>query len=124
MVLNQPDISPTCTYSPSLRLFAEGGVAPSDNKRADMELISKRIGELKNLELELAIRYGMAGFTEIDSVEVFDEAKYRAFSDDARCIQEAELLYELYTLRHQCATGGFEAFSLANPLAVEGKNEG
>ncbi len=79
-----------------------------------MEMISKRIGELKNLEMELAIRYGMAGFGEIDSVEVFDEAKYRAFSDDPQCIHEAAQLYELYTLRHQCATGGFGAFSLAN----------
>lgn len=66
-----------------------------------MEQISKKIGDLEELERELATRYGME---EIDSVEVFDEAKYRAFSDDARCIEEAQQLYELYTLRRQRAT--------------------
>ncbi len=78
-----------------------------------MEPIFKEIGELTNLEKKLAIRYGMAE-EEIDSVEVFEEAKYRAFSDDTRCIQEAEQLYELYTLRRQCATGESEASSPAN----------
>ncbi len=88
-----------------------------DNSRADMELISQRIVELQKLEMELATRYGMVeAEAEIDSVEVFEEAKYRAFSDDAQCIQEAEQLYKLYTLRRQRAThpGGFEVVSPAN----------
>ncbi|KAK0215285.1 hypothetical protein EDD85DRAFT_1029986 [Armillaria nabsnona] len=118
-------ICPTWTNNPSLRPFAESGVCSGDHSRAEMELICKRILELQRLEKELATRYGMA---EIDSVEVFEEAKYRAFSDDARCIEEAQRLHELYTLRHQCAAypGGFEAVSPAdaNRLAVEGKNEG
>ncbi len=69
-----------------------------------MELISESIEGLQMLEVELATRYKMAGFGEIDSVEVFDEAKDRAFSGDPQCIKEAEQLYELYKLRRQCAT--------------------
>ncbi|KAK0215289.1 hypothetical protein EDD85DRAFT_943113 [Armillaria nabsnona] len=126
MVLNQLDISFGRTNDPSLRSFIQDGVCPGDNSRAEMELISQRIVELQKLEMELATRYGMVE-AEIDSVEVFEEAKYRAFSDDARCIEEAQQLYELYTLRHQCATypGGFEAVSLASAhtLAAEGKTE-
>ncbi len=75
--------------------------------------MEKEIGKLTNLEKKLAIRYGMAE-EEIDSVEVFEEAKYRAFSDDTQYIQEAEQLYKLYTLRRWRATGEFEAFSPAN----------
>ncbi len=53
---------------------------------------------------------------EIDSADVFEEAKYRAFSNVAQRIQEAELMYELYTFRHRRATypGGFEEASPAN----------
>ncbi len=57
----------------------------------------------------------MAGSGDIDSVEIFEEAKHRARSDDG-CLEEAEQMYELYTLRHRRATypGGFEAVSSAN----------
>ncbi|KAK0215288.1 hypothetical protein EDD85DRAFT_943111 [Armillaria nabsnona] len=81
-------------------------------RRAEMELISKRIIKLQKLEMELATRYGMVE-AEIDSAEGFDEVKYRPFSDGARCIEEAQQLHELHTLSQQCAMypGGFEAVS-------------
>ncbi|KAK0226659.1 hypothetical protein IW262DRAFT_1294832 [Armillaria fumosa] len=97
------------TNNPSLRSLTTGGVCPGDKSPAEKESIRKKIEELEALEMELSSRYGMAGFGDIDSVEVFAEAKYRAFSNDAQCIQEAERMHELYTLRHRRATypGGF-----------------
>ncbi|SJL14199.1 uncharacterized protein ARMOST_17654 [Armillaria ostoyae] len=89
---------------PSLRSFTEGSDIPSYDSRAKMEGI-KRIGELEELERDLAIRYDMAGIGEIDSVEVFAEAKHRALSDDG-CLEDAKQMEELYKLCRQRATGG------------------
>ncbi|KAK0432991.1 hypothetical protein EV421DRAFT_1741861 [Armillaria borealis] len=102
---------PISTDIPSLRSFTEGGDVPSYNSQAKMEGI-KRIGELEELERDLAIRYDMAGIGEIDSVEVFAEAKHRALSDNG-CLGDAKQMEELVQLE------AFEAFSLANTLAVE-----
>ncbi|KAK0196123.1 hypothetical protein F5146DRAFT_997589 [Armillaria mellea] len=103
-------ISPRWTTNDLLlRSLTTGGICPGDNNQAEKESMRKRIQELQDLELELATQYRMASFWDIDSVEVFDEAKSRAFSNNAQCIQEAEWMYELYMLRYRRATypGGF-----------------
>ncbi len=55
---------------------------------------------LEKLEKKLVKRYRMA---EIDSVEVFREAKSRVFCSDDQCVQEAKQMYELYKLHRQRA---------------------
>ncbi len=53
---------------------------------------------LEGLEAQLADEYGMTG--DIDPVEVFDETKARAFSEnDANTISALKDLYTLYQLR-------------------------
>ncbi len=52
----------------------------------------------EGLEAQLANEYEMTG--DIDSVEVFDETKARAFSEnDANTISALKDLYKLYRLR-------------------------
>ncbi len=52
----------------------------------------------EGLEAQLANEYEMTG--DIDSVEVFDETKARAFSEnDANTISALKDLYKLYQLR-------------------------
>ncbi|KAK0215294.1 hypothetical protein EDD85DRAFT_1029994 [Armillaria nabsnona] len=91
------------TNNPPLRSLTQGGVCPGDNSQTEKELMRKEIEKLQDLETELATRYGMAGFGEIDSAEVFAEAKHRAFPGDAQCIHEAKQMDELCTLRHKRA---------------------
>ncbi|PBK82755.1 hypothetical protein ARMGADRAFT_1038416 [Armillaria gallica] len=76
----------------------------ADTSRVYMEQISKRIQELEDFEMELAIQYSTADTKEIGSVEIFDKAKYRAFSEDPQAIQEAEQMYELFRLHHESMT--------------------
>ncbi len=60
------------------------------------------LDELERLERQLAARYNMAHAWGIDSVEVFGEAKARAFSERTpQSEQELRRMSELYTLRRQ-----------------------
>lgn len=79
-------------------------MSPGDNNQAEMVSMRKTIEELEELERELAIRYDMAGFGEIDSVEVYAEVRHRALSGDG-CLEEAQQMRELYKLRRRRATG-------------------
>ncbi|KAK0493162.1 hypothetical protein EDD18DRAFT_1108370 [Armillaria luteobubalina] len=92
------------TNNLSLRSLTTGGVCPGDSSQEEKKSMCKKIEELEALEMELASKYGMTGFKDIDSVDVFSEAKCRAFSNDAQCIQEAKRMHELYTLRYRRAT--------------------
>ncbi|KAK0493126.1 hypothetical protein EDD18DRAFT_1333885, partial [Armillaria luteobubalina] len=66
----------------------------SDNTQAEMELMSTRIRELEKLEMELAKRYRMVDGEEIDSVEVFNNARFGALSDPQSML-DAEQMDEL-----------------------------
>ncbi|KAK0227275.1 caspase domain-containing protein [Armillaria nabsnona] len=66
--------------------------------REEIEGLRRQILSLEGLETRLANQYGMTG--DIDSVEVFDETKARAFSDkDENTISALKDLYTLYQLR-------------------------
>ncbi|KAK0215286.1 hypothetical protein EDD85DRAFT_996500 [Armillaria nabsnona] len=59
---------------------------------------AERLCRLERLEARLANDYGMSG--DIDSVEVFDETKARAFTqEDASSLTDVKDLYTLYQLR-------------------------
>ncbi|KAK0443282.1 hypothetical protein EV421DRAFT_1948084 [Armillaria borealis] len=75
--------------------------------------IENKIDELEELEAELASRYNMAHAWGIDSVEVFNEAKARAFSERTpQSERELRQMSELHRLRRLC------------PLVVEENHEG
>lgn len=74
----------------------------SDNTQAEMESMSTRIRELEKLEMEPAKRYRMVDGEEIDSVEVFDNARFGALSDPQSML-DAERMDELDKLRYRRA---------------------
>ncbi|PBK88397.1 hypothetical protein ARMGADRAFT_1168098 [Armillaria gallica] len=64
---------------------------------------AKMENKLEELEAELASRYNMAHAWGIDSVEVFNEAKARAFSERTPESEwELGQMSKLYSLRRQC----------------------
>ncbi|KAK0443303.1 hypothetical protein EV421DRAFT_1903784 [Armillaria borealis] len=64
----------------------------------EIEELAREILLLEELEVQLANEYGMTG--DIDSVEVFDQTKARAFSEkDESTISALKDLYTLYQLR-------------------------
>ncbi|KAK0196113.1 hypothetical protein F5146DRAFT_997580 [Armillaria mellea] len=87
-----------------------------------MDQISTKIGKLQQLEMELAKRYEMAGSGDVDSAEIFAEARDRAFLNDERLL-EAQQLYQLYELRRRRATylRGLEAISRASMRRTKGR---
>ncbi len=72
--------------------------------------ITEELSRLEHLEAQLAIEYGMKG--DIDSVEVFDETKARAFSrGDEMSVSAVKDLYTLYKLRVLVSSGNFSSYS-------------
>lgn len=65
------------------------------------ERIQRQVTTLEELEKALAKRYGMVGI--IDPVEVFDEAKRRAFAKDVHFEEDLRELDRLNHLRLQLA---------------------
>ncbi|KAK0471530.1 hypothetical protein IW261DRAFT_1611960 [Armillaria novae-zelandiae] len=71
---------------------------PISDKGTTPEDLAETICRLEKLEAQLADDYGMSG--DIDSVEVFDETKARAFTqEDASSLSAVKDLYMLYQLR-------------------------
>ncbi|KAK0213448.1 caspase domain-containing protein [Desarmillaria ectypa] len=69
-----------------------------------MENLIKDLSRLEDLEARLANDYGMTG--DIDSVDVFDETKARAFSQrDEISVSAVKDLYTLYKLRVLVSSG-------------------
>ncbi|PBK65079.1 hypothetical protein ARMSODRAFT_978505 [Armillaria solidipes] len=85
------------TYS-SVEILSRKSV-PFVLGKANME---NKIDELEELEAELASRYNIAHAWGIDSVEVFNEAKARAFSERTpQSGWELRQMSELYRLRRR-----------------------
>lgn len=72
-----------------------------DDDEVERKAIQRRISSLEELEMALGKRYGMVGI--IDPVEVFDEAKRRAFANDAHSKKDLRALDRLNHLRLQLA---------------------
>ncbi|KAK0471529.1 hypothetical protein IW261DRAFT_1571824 [Armillaria novae-zelandiae] len=96
-------IGPGGTNGPSLRPFTEGGECPGDNDQEGEEWMRKEIDKLEAVEMGLAIKYGIDNVGGIDSVEVFEEAKARAFLGNPEFVLDAERMDRLGTLRAAAA---------------------
>ncbi|PBK91822.1 hypothetical protein ARMGADRAFT_1081244 [Armillaria gallica] len=72
-----------------------------DDDGIERKAIQRQISSLEESETVLAKRYGMVGI--VDSVEVFDEAKRRAFANDAHSKKDLRELDRLNHLRLQLA---------------------
>ncbi|KAK0493118.1 hypothetical protein EDD18DRAFT_1333880 [Armillaria luteobubalina] len=99
-MVHAPTICLEGTNDPSYRPFTEDGEFPGDHTESEKESMDKKIAELEKLEMDLATRYGMVDCGEIDSVEIFDEAKFRAFSD-LQFMSDAKQMDELEKLRYR-----------------------
>ncbi|KAK0485612.1 hypothetical protein EDD18DRAFT_1335791 [Armillaria luteobubalina] len=102
-MIHAPTICLEGTNDPPLHRssFTEDGECPGgDRSKSEKESVDKKIAELEKLEMDLATRYGMVDCGEIDSVEVFDEAKFRAFSDPQSML-DAKQMDELDKLRYR-----------------------
>ncbi len=67
--------------------------------------MENEINELERPEKVLATRYKMAHAWGIDSVEVFNEVKARAFSEKRKQAKEELIqMSKLYDLRRQCVS--------------------
>ncbi|KAK0476221.1 hypothetical protein EDD18DRAFT_1216283, partial [Armillaria luteobubalina] len=76
----------------------ETSYSSNECRSPEIEALAREILLLERLEAQLATEYGMTG--DIDSVEVFDETKARAFStNDENTISALKDLHSLYQLR-------------------------
>lgn len=90
-------IAPTFSMRSSVRILPRATPLDDDGT----ERIQRQVTTLEELEKALAKRYGIVGI--IDPVEVFDEAKRRAFAKDVHFEEDLRELDRLNHLRLQLA---------------------